>query len=131
MHGVLPRSRVSMYIFNFCLFVLDIDEYTGNPCDILKCSMFKYKRFIRVYLYEGDGESRTGNRFLVYSSEWRGDYRLPISQHTISLSTFYISPSAISAGRHCGLLERLVILRNHISPGVASSRKAITLKNFD
>ena len=53
-------------------------------------------------------------------------------------STQFLSPHSISlllpptsAGRHSGLLVRLVILRNHISPDVAISRRAITLKNFD
>ena len=58
-----------MYIFNLFLFLLDIDECAGNPCDnnaVCLNTNGSYECSCRPG-FEGDGESCTGNRLVVYS----------------------------------------------------------------
>ena len=53
-----------MYIFKLFLFVLDIDECAGNPCDINAACLNtngSYECSCRPG-FEGDGESCTGNK---------------------------------------------------------------------
>ena len=113
-----------------------------NPCDINAACFNANGSYECTYRpgFEGDGESCTGNRLLVYCScKPGGDMKDRVVRRDQQVrSTQFLSPHSISlllpptsAGRHSGLLVRLVILRNHISPDVAISRRAITLKNFD
>lgn len=59
-----------MYRLDLFLFVLDIDECVANPCDVNAACLNtngSYQCSCRPG-FEGDGESCTGNRFLMYSS---------------------------------------------------------------
>lgn len=78
-----------MYIFNFCLFVLDIDEYTGNPCDINAACLNTNGSYECTCMREmGNHVQVIGFLCILQSGEEITDYQFH--------STQFLSPHSIS-----------------------------------
>lgn len=78
-----------MYIFNFCLFVLDIDEYTGNPCDINAACLNTNGSYECTCMREMGNHVQVIGLCILQSGEEITDYQFHrtqfLSPHSISL----------------------------------------------